>query len=145
MFRLFFALILPVALAATLQPRPAAADAAVPLGIDLGPSGPVTPRGGEGHTGSAEPNRPVEMAHNGHNDVHGTALVNAVDAAAHKINLSHQPIPQIGWPAMTMDFAVAPSVDLGSVKPGSRIDFSMEQGAGGMYVIQSIAPAGGKH
>jgi len=44
---------------------------------------------------------------------------------------------------MTMDFAVAPSVDLHGVQPGSRINFTMEQGSGGMYVIQSITPAGG--
>lgn len=145
MFRFLFALILAVVFAASLLPNTAAADAAPALGIDLGASGPVNLRGGEGHTGYAEPNRPVETAHNGKNDVHGTAVVNSVDPAAHKINLTHQPIPQIGWPTMTMDFAVAPSIDLGTVKPGSQIDFSMEQGAGGMYVIQSITPATAKH
>jgi len=44
---------------------------------------------------------------------------------------------------MTMDFAVAPSVDLHAVQPGTRINFTIEQGDGGMYVIQSIKPAGG--
>jgi Cu/Ag efflux protein CusF len=57
--------------------------------------------------------------------------------------LSHGPISTIGWPAMTMDFAVAPSVDLQAVKPGTRVNFTIEQGEGGMYVIQSITPAGG--
>jgi Cu/Ag efflux protein CusF len=71
--------------------------------------------------------------------VHATGVVNAVDVAAHKINIAHKPIPQIGWPAMTMDFAVAPSVDLGAVKPGSQIEFGMERGTDGMYVIQSIS------
>ena len=49
----------------------------------------------------------------------------------------------IGFPAMTMDFEVAPSVDLQSVKPGTRVNFTIEHGHGGMYVIQSITPAGG--
>jgi len=44
---------------------------------------------------------------------------------------------------MTVDFAVAPSVDLRAVKPGTRINFTIERGEGGMYVIQSIKPAGG--
>ena len=44
---------------------------------------------------------------------------------------------------MTMDFAVAPAVDLGALTPGTRVNFQMEQGQGGMYVIQSITPAGG--
>ena len=54
----------------------------------------------------------MQMAHAGHNDAHGTGTVNSVDPAQHKVNLSHNPIPEIGWPAMTMDFPVAASVDL---------------------------------
>ena len=137
-----FTCLLPIVLAAALQSSTAATAEPVPLGIDLGASGAVNPRGGEGHPGAAEANRPVQMAHNGHNDVHGSGVVKAVDAAAHKVTLAHQPISQIGWPAMTMEFAVAPAVDLSALKPESHVDFSMEQGQGGMYVIQSIAPHG---
>jgi Cu(I)/Ag(I) efflux system protein CusF len=49
----------------------------------------------------------MQMAHAGHNDAHGTGTVNSVDPAQHKVNLSHNPIPEIGWPAMTMEFPVA--------------------------------------
>jgi Cu/Ag efflux protein CusF len=87
--------------------------------------------------------RNMQMAHSGHTHAQGTGTINSIDAAAHKVNVSHSPIPTIGLPAMTMDFAVAPSVDLRAVKPGTRINFGIEQGEGGMYVIQSIAPAGG--
>jgi Cu/Ag efflux protein CusF len=87
--------------------------------------------------------RNMQMAHSGHTHARGTGTVNSVDAATHQVNVSHGPIPAIGFPAMTMDFAVAPSVDLRTVKPGTRINFTIEQGEGGMYVIQSIAPAGG--
>jgi Cu(I)/Ag(I) efflux system periplasmic protein CusF len=76
--------------------------------------------------------------------VQGSGTINSVDAANHKIGLSHNPIPAIGWPAMTMEFAVAPSVDLKSVKPGTRVDFAMQRGGDGMYVIQSVKPAGGQ-
>jgi Cu(I)/Ag(I) efflux system periplasmic protein CusF len=76
--------------------------------------------------------------------VQGTGTVNSVDAAGHKVNLAHNPIPAIGWPAMTMDFAVAPSVDLKALKPGTRVDFMMQRGGDGMYVIHSITPAGGQ-
>jgi Cu/Ag efflux protein CusF len=141
-----FALFLPLALNVVLYGGTAAAQVPVPLGIDLGSSGPVNARGGEGHPGAAEPNRPVQMAHDGRSDVHGTGTVNSVDAAAHKVNITHQPIPQIGWPTMTMDFAVAPAVDLGAIKTGSQIEFGMDRGADGMYVIQSIStrPASGQ-
>ena len=76
--------------------------------------------------------------------VQGTGTVNSVDAAGHKVNLNHNAIPAIGWPAMTMDFAVAHAVDLRSLKPGTRVTFTMHRGGDGMYVIQSITAAGGQ-
>jgi Cu/Ag efflux protein CusF len=76
--------------------------------------------------------------------VQGSGTVDSVDAAGHKVTLSHNPIPAIGWPAMSMDFAAAPAVDLGALKPGTRVTFTMKRGGDGMYVIQSIAPAGGQ-
>jgi Cu(I)/Ag(I) efflux system periplasmic protein CusF len=88
--------------------------------------------------------RNMRMAHSGHAHAQGTATVNSVDAAAHKVNVSHGPISAIGFPAMTVDFEVAPSVDLKAVTPGTRINFTVERDEGGMYVIQSIAPAGGR-
>jgi len=33
---------------------------------------------------------------------------------------------------------VAPTVDLKSVKPGSRVNFSLEKGKDGMYEIRSL-------
>lgn len=85
----------------------------------------------------------MRMVHEGHDDAHGIGTVNLVDPAGHKVNLSHQPIPEIGWPAMTMDFAVAPTVDLRAIKPGARVNFTIEKGQGGMYEIKAITPAGG--
>jgi Cu/Ag efflux protein CusF len=148
--------LIPVGLIACMNSPPSSADpgAAVPLGVDLGGSGPVTAslqppaasapatRAGD-HAASSPPGSGMHMAHAGHKDAHGTGTVNSVDAPQHKINLSHQPIPEIGWPAMTMEFPVAPAVDLSAIKPGSRANFTIEQGQGGMYEIKAIAPAGG--
>jgi Cu(I)/Ag(I) efflux system periplasmic protein CusF len=67
---------------------------------------------------------------------------NSADPVHHKVNLSHNPIPEIGWPAMTMEFPVKPSVDLNALKPGTRVNFTIEKGQGGMYEIQSMTPAG---
>ena len=148
--------LLPIALIACMNPAPTVAEegAAVPLGVDLGSSGPVAadPQqqaptrvalAGEGHATHSQHGSDMQMAHEGHNDAHGTGTVNSVDPAQHKINLSHQAIPDIGWPAMTMDFPVAASVDLKPVKPGTRVNFTIEKGQGGMYEIRAIAPAGG--
>jgi len=71
----------------------------------------------------------------------GTATVNKVDPAQHKVNLSHDPIQTIGWPAMTMDFPVAPSVDLATVKPGGRVTFTLSKDQAGIYQIESIRPS----
>lgn len=110
-------------------------------GMARGSTGGMPTRSSPGMSKSA-PDGP-QMAQSGQGQAQGTGTVNSVDAASRKVNLSHAPISAIGWPAMTMDFPVAPTVDLRAVTPGTRINFTMQQGAGGMYVIQSIAPAGG--
>ena len=148
--------LLPIALIACMSSGPTVADegAAVPLGVDLGGSGPVaaspqpqapirSASAGEGHSPHPQHMSEMQMAHAGHNDAHGTGTVNSIDPTQHKVNLSHSPIPEIGWPAMTMDFPVAPSVDLKTIKAGTRVNFTIEQGQGGMYEIKAIAPAGG--
>ena len=133
----------PIALIACINSAPTIAEegAVVPLGVDLGGSGPVA-----AHAATAEnPKHSGErqMAHAGPTDAHGSGTVNSVDPAQHKVNLSHAPIPEIGWPAMTMEFPVAPSVDLNAIRPGTRVNFTIEQQPGGMYEIKAIAPAGG--
>jgi Cu/Ag efflux protein CusF len=70
----------------------------------------------------------------------GKGVVNSVDAAMQKVNVSHGPIPSLGWPAMKMDFAVAPTVDLNAIKPGSQIDFTVGKNKAGLPEIQSIQP-----
>lgn len=75
----------------------------------------------------------------------GSGMVNSIDPSGHKINLSHSAIPAIGFPAMTMDFAVAPSVDLATIKTGTHVNFTLQRSADGMYVIQSVTLASGGH
>ena len=145
--------LLPVTLIACMNSPPTSAEpgAAVPLGIDLGGSGPVIAsaqpelpaRAVRAEAQAASPqHRDMRMAHAGASDAHGTGTVNSVDPARHKVNLSHNPIPEIGWPAMTMEFPVAPSIDLTAIQPGTRVNFTIEQQPGGMYEIKAIAPAG---
>jgi Cu/Ag efflux protein CusF len=147
--------LLPTALIACINSGLSVAEegTAVPLGIDLGGSGPVVSSRRQlppiARTGEADVSHPqphgseMQMAQAGDNAAHGTGTVNSVDPAQHKVNLSHNPIPEIGWPAMTMDFPVAASVDLTAIRPGSRVDFTIERGQSGMYEIKAIAPAGG--
>jgi Cu(I)/Ag(I) efflux system protein CusF len=73
-----------------------------------------------------------------------TGTVKKVDPAKHTVNLSHGPIPAINWPAMTMDFAVAPDVNLSAVKPGQEVEFTLapKPGAKGEYTVTGVKPKG---
>lgn len=70
----------------------------------------------------------------------GKGRVNSANATARMVNVSHEPIPSLKWPAMKMDFAVAPSVDLKSVQAGSQIEFVVGKNKEGLPEIQSIQP-----
>jgi Cu(I)/Ag(I) efflux system periplasmic protein CusF len=71
----------------------------------------------------------------------GQGTLNSVDGAARKLNITHGQIAALNWPAMTMDFDVAPGVDLKALKAGSKISFTLARGADGMYVIDEVKPA----
>ncbi len=70
--------------------------------------------------------------------VTGTGIVNSVSRLNHKINLSHEPIPALGWPEMTMDLDVAEDVDLTALVPGESIRFHIELGEDKVYRITKI-------
>ncbi len=69
-----------------------------------------------------------------------TGTITTLNAANHKITFDHGPIPAIDWPAMKMEFAVAPSVDLAKLKTGDKVKFTLS-GSGSTYTVQSISPA----
>ncbi len=69
-----------------------------------------------------------------------TGTITAVNPANHKVTFDHGPIPAINWPAMNMEFAVVPSVDLAKLKTGDKVNFTLS-GSGGTYTVQSISPA----
>ncbi|MBD2746064.1 copper-binding protein [Microvirga sp. BT688] len=70
-----------------------------------------------------------------------TGTVESVSAQQRKIKLNHEPIPAFGWPAMSMEMATAPSVDLTQVKPGAKVKFTLNKGTDGSYTVQSLSPA----
>ena len=71
--------------------------------------------------------------------VHTKATVNSIgDGTA---NVSHDPIPEIGWPAMTMDLALMPDAqNLGDVTAGDTVTLMLIKGDDGMYVIGAMMP-----
>lgn len=70
--------------------------------------------------------------------VAGTGTVDAVTMASRQLKLTHAPIKALGWPSMTMDFAVADGVDISKVKAGDTVDFDLVRGADGIYMIKTL-------
>ena len=68
----------------------------------------------------------------------GSGIVDAVDVEARHLRVSHGPIDDLGWTAMTMEFDVLPGVELEKVKAGKNIHFSIVQNEVGDYVIDTI-------
>jgi Cu/Ag efflux protein CusF len=74
--------------------------------------------------------------------IQAEGVVNSVQSDPPKVNLSHSPIPELGWDAMTMDFQVDGTVPLDRVTPGATVRFELRQQDDGPYVITAITPAG---
>jgi Cu(I)/Ag(I) efflux system membrane fusion protein len=70
----------------------------------------------------------------------GSGRIAALDAQAGTIELEHEAMPSLGWPAMTMEFGVADRSLLRGLKAGDRVDFELSTKAAGEYVIEQIAP-----
>ncbi len=69
--------------------------------------------------------------------VTGTGIVKTIMPTRRKVNLAHDPIPEIGWPSMTMDMAVKDEVSLDVLSPGDRIEFELERRENG-YIISAV-------
>lgn len=70
----------------------------------------------------------------------GTGTVTALNAAGRKVTLEHGPMPEMNWPAMKMEFAVAGAVDLSKVKAGDKVRFTITS-SGSAHTIQSMSPS----
>jgi Cu(I)/Ag(I) efflux system membrane fusion protein len=70
--------------------------------------------------------------------------INTVEVDSRVLNVTHEPIPELSWPVMTMDFPVAPGVKLEGLKPDSQARFRIREGADGRYEIDAIGPAGAR-
>lgn len=70
--------------------------------------------------------------------VHAEAKVNAINGET--VNLSHGPIKEIGWPAMTMDLPLLDGAEIGDVKAGDTVMMMLEKGEDGMYGIRALMP-----
>src|SRR6056297_3102707 len=70
--------------------------------------------------------------------IHAEATLNSLSEGM--ANVSHGPIPDIGWPAMTMDMTVLDGAEIDGVEPGDEVMMMIEKGSDGMYAIRALMP-----
>lgn len=63
----------------------------------------------------------------------------AVDMDAKSVTIKHDPVPEIGWPAMTMAFTAPAGIDIDAVKTGETVRFAFRETANG-YELAEIVP-----
>lgn len=56
-----------------------------------------------------------------------------------KLTMNHDPIADLGWPAMNMDMPVS-GLDAAQVPVGTRVAFDLAEDADGMFVIVAVRP-----
>lgn len=59
--------------------------------------------------------------------VTGVGVLREIKTVQGKLNIDHDAIEQLGWPAMTMDFEFEADVDLGDLQPGDQVKFVMQE------------------
>ena len=70
--------------------------------------------------------------------INATGVVKDIDLTNKKVTISHEAIPAIGWPAMTMRFTfINADKSINALKPGSHVDFSFVQ-QGNISLLKSI-------
>lgn len=70
--------------------------------------------------------------------IEGKGVINSVSADKRMVNITHEPIPEINWPEMTMDLPVTRHVDLDAVEVGSDVNFMLKLGRDKQYRITKI-------
>lgn len=68
-------------------------------------------------------------------------VLNAIDMAAGTVNITHPPMPEIGWPEMTMDLPVTRQVDLSEFEAGQSVRFTVRRGRDDVFRIVAMQPA----
>ena len=76
---------------------------------------------------------------------HAEGKVDAIDAKAGSVTISHGPVASLKWPAMTMEFKPANTALLQQLKPGLAIDFEFVERQPGEWVITSFQPTTAAH
>jgi Cu(I)/Ag(I) efflux system membrane fusion protein len=70
--------------------------------------------------------------------VYASGWIDAVDRDERRVRITHGPIDELGWPAMTMVFDTVPGLDLSGILQGQDVRFGLLQEHGGEYVLEHV-------
>ncbi|MDD5175440.1 MAG: efflux RND transporter periplasmic adaptor subunit [Sterolibacterium sp.] len=73
---------------------------------------------------------------------HAEGKLDAIDAKAGTMTITHGPVESLKWPGMTMDFALANAFLMGNLKPGATVVFDFVERNPGEWVIVKLEGAG---
>lgn len=70
----------------------------------------------------------------------GQGVLQAIDTGASTVTLSHEPIPELRWPAMAMDLPLRDVELAGGFEAGDAVRFTLEQVGETDYEIIELQP-----
>jgi Cu(I)/Ag(I) efflux system periplasmic protein CusF len=88
----------------------------------------------------------AQTDHAGHHDAQsesthtGIGVVRFVDMPTAEIDIAHEPMPSLKWPAMRMTFKAHDAALLQGLKTGDKVEFDIVK-MGNEYHVTRIAPA----
>ena len=77
------------------------------------------------------------------NEAMAMGMLHRIDAGKNLVNISHEAIPALKWPEMTMDLPVTKRVDLSAFKVGDKVHFTLKKGRDNQFRITHMEPAQG--
>lgn len=86
-------------------------------------------------TGDKKSSKSMDMDMSG--KIMGVGVLKKLMQEKGKVNMSHEPIEELGWPDMQMDFTIQDGVDLSKFKPNDEVEFHLKKGVDG-YEINSM-------
>jgi len=89
----------------------------------------------EGHSSHSAPAEPRKTATTVGHQAQGILETINSDGT---VSITHEPIASLGWPAMTMDFALANSALAAGIQPGSTVIFEIIERKAGEWVITQL-------
>lgn len=70
--------------------------------------------------------------------IEGKGIIQAINIPQNIVTLQHQPIPELSWPEMAMEFSIEKNIDLNKFKIGDRVKFTFKKSDENIYTITNM-------